>query len=174
MVDLALLRWTGRPAIPAPDWQDARARTGFFGWLRAVLGNGHYWLSLLHVMIIDFIIATITWTITITWVAVGLGGATYWFWDTFIPQGGRDFYLSLRLWPGAENPALLDNLLYLVVGIVFLAALPFVTRGLVSLHWVVARGLLGVMPGTPGISWQSHLGGFVGGVLAARYFGKRR
>lgn len=30
--------------------------------------------------------------------------------------------------------------------------------------------LLGVMPGQAGISWQAHLGGFIGGVLAARRF----
>jgi membrane associated rhomboid family serine protease len=27
--------------------------------------------------------------------------------------------------------------------------------------------LLGVLPGTPGVSWQAHLGGAVGGVLSA-------
>jgi membrane associated rhomboid family serine protease len=30
--------------------------------------------------------------------------------------------------------------------------------------------VLGMMPGTPGISWQAHIGGFLGGVLAARKF----
>lgn len=30
--------------------------------------------------------------------------------------------------------------------------------------------ILGVVPGTPGISWQAHLGGFLGGVVAARGF----
>ena len=30
--------------------------------------------------------------------------------------------------------------------------------------------VVGVLPGTPGISWQAHLGGFTAGVLAARYF----
>ena len=34
---------------------------------------------------------------------------------------------------------------------------------------VVWGGLvLGMMPGTPGISWQEHIGGFLGGVSAAR------
>ena len=33
--------------------------------------------------------------------------------------------------------------------------------------------LLGVMPGQPGISWQAHFGGFIGGVLAARRFRSR-
>jgi membrane associated rhomboid family serine protease len=39
---------------------------------------------------------------------------------------------------------------------------------LVTLVW--GSLVLGMMPGTPGISWQAHLGGFIGGVLAARSF----
>jgi membrane associated rhomboid family serine protease len=34
--------------------------------------------------------------------------------------------------------------------------------------------ILGVLPGQPGISWQSHLGGFVGGWFAARWLAPRR
>jgi membrane associated rhomboid family serine protease len=40
---------------------------------------------------------------------------------------------------------------------------------------VVWGGLVfGVMPGQPGISWQAHLGGFIGGVLAAKWLAPRR
>lgn len=145
-VNLALLEFAGRPRITRPDWQDARARTGFFGWLRATLGNGHYWLYLLHVMVVDFIITLVTWTITVTWVSIGLGGVTAWFWDGLFPEANRDFFVSRWLFErmGLEltDPALVENLLNLALGIVFLLTLPFVTRGLTSLHWLVARGLL--------------------------------
>lgn len=32
--------------------------------------------------------------------------------------------------------------------------------------------VFGVLPGTPGVSWQAHLGGFLGGALAARWFAR--
>jgi len=47
---------------------------------------------------------------------------------------------------------------------------------LLSLGVAVLWGgtVFGVLPGTPGISWQGHLGGFIGGVLAARRFRSSR
>jgi membrane associated rhomboid family serine protease len=40
---------------------------------------------------------------------------------------------------------------------------------------LVYGGLIwGVLPGAAGVSWQAHLGGAVGGVLAARYLHRRR
>jgi membrane associated rhomboid family serine protease len=42
---------------------------------------------------------------------------------------------------------------------------------LVTVLW---GGLVfGVLPGQPGISWQAHLGGFVGGALAAKWLAPR-
>jgi membrane associated rhomboid family serine protease len=42
---------------------------------------------------------------------------------------------------------------------------------LVTIAW---GGLvLGVLPGQPGISWQAHLGGFIGGALAAKWLAPR-
>jgi membrane associated rhomboid family serine protease len=43
---------------------------------------------------------------------------------------------------------------------------------LVTLVW--GSLVFGMIPGTPGISWQEHIGGFLGGVLAARSFGRVR
>jgi membrane associated rhomboid family serine protease len=33
--------------------------------------------------------------------------------------------------------------------------------------------LAGVLPGTPGVSWQGHLFGALGGAIAAWWFGRR-
>ena len=45
---------------------------------------------------------------------------------------------------------------------------------LLSLGVTAAWGglVFGVLPTVPGVSWQGHLGGFIGGVLAARAFRK--
>ena len=43
---------------------------------------------------------------------------------------------------------------------------------IVTLVW--GSLVLGMMPGAAGISWQAHVGGFLGGVLAARGFRVRR
>lgn len=147
VVELSLLEFAGRPRIPRPDWQDDRAKTGFFGWLRAVLGNGHYWLYLLHVMIVDFIVSTVTWSLMVTWVAISLGGVTGWIWELFLPSGG-DWYLFEWLseaggWQLPVEAAVLDSIAWFVLGVVFLLTLPFATRGLTSLHWLIARGMLG-------------------------------
>lgn len=93
-LELVRLEWAGRPRIARPDWQDARARQGFWGWLRSVVGNGHYWLYLLHTMVINFVVSVITWTFTVVWVSTALGGVTYWFWGVFLPQGDDNWYVS--------------------------------------------------------------------------------
>jgi signal transduction histidine kinase len=148
-VELGLLEWVGRPAIRRPDWNDRTARTGFFGWLRALFANGHYWLALLWSTIVDFIVTTVTFTLSVVWFSIALGGLTGWFWMWVLPNGDRDFFVShwffTRVLGWAENfdPLVADTALWFVVGLLFAATLPFVTRGLTWLHWGVARGLLG-------------------------------
>jgi len=149
MLELALLGWVGRPGIRRPDWNDRTAKTGFFGWLRALFGNGHYWLYLLWSMIVNFIVTTFSFTVAITWFATALGGVTGVFWMWAVPSGDRDFFVSSWVFgnvfgePLWLDPAVADTLLWFVVGLVFAATLPFVTRGLTWMHWGVARGLLG-------------------------------
>ena len=132
------------------DWNDARARTGFWGWLRSVLLNGHYWLALLHTAIVNFVASLITLD---DHAGVGLRSdsavATYWFWARFIPQPSRTLYISHWVFAGSGLVApntgndILDALFYLVLGVVFLLTLPFVTRGLTAMHWGIAVTMLG-------------------------------
>jgi signal transduction histidine kinase len=146
-VEIIRLRWAGQPDIVAPEW--TQHTPGFIGWLRATLGNGHYWLYLLYSLVVNFIVSTATWSIVVTWVATGFGGATYWFWDRFIPPGEGDIFISewvlfgLRGGPSSIDYWFIDSMVNLVVGVVFIALLPLVLRGLTRLHWRIANGMLG-------------------------------
>jgi signal transduction histidine kinase len=145
-LELVRLEWAGRPPIVRPTWD--QATPGFWGWLRSIFGNGHYWLYLLHTMIVNFIISTITWSIIITWVSTALGGVTYWFWNIFLPDNDHEWRLSNWLLDvlNVHKPSLgydvLDVIFYSIMGVVFLATLPFITRGLIVLHDLIARGTL--------------------------------
>lgn len=149
MLEVALLEWVGRPHIPRPDWNDRAAQAGFLGWLKALFGNGHYWLYLVWSMIVNFVVTLISFTIAVVWFATALGGLTGWIWMSFIPRDPDQFFVSTwvfeRLFgvtPSADV-LLVENLWWVVIGLIFTATLPFVTRGLTWLHWAVARGLLG-------------------------------
>lgn len=59
----------------------------------------------------------------------------------------------------------------------FILARGYYSRRLVDIAVALPAGalygfsmLLGLLPVYPGVSWQSHLGGAIGGVLTARYF----
>ncbi|MGA0566184.1 sensor histidine kinase [Rathayibacter sp. KR2-224] len=151
-VTLALLEAAGQPRIPRPAW-NRKVGTGYLGRVFGPFANGHYWLYLLDAMLVQIGLATVTWGILIAWVSTAFGGVTYWIWAPFIPRDGQTVWTSRVVWEWATHsnptfdPILGDAVLYGVTGIVFLFTLPFVTRGLVSVHWVVARGFLG--------SWQT-------------------
>lgn len=150
MFELARLRWAGQPSITPPQWLPrGEAATP----LRSLLGplvNGHYWLYLLHGMVVNFIVGLISWIVTVVWVTVALGGISYWFWGQFLPYDGQD------VWPGrtvldwllvdngiTADPRVVESVFQFIVGLIFLVTLPLITRGLTLLHQVIARGMLG-------------------------------
>jgi membrane associated rhomboid family serine protease len=78
--------------------------------------------------------------------------------------------------PGAVHPVAsvlaFGWLVYLLLRGVFSRRVGQVLLGLVLLL-VYGGLLLGVLPGQPGVSWQGHLFGAVGGGLAAWWWGVR-
>jgi signal transduction histidine kinase len=144
VVELARLDLAGMPAIERPVWQ--QKTPGFWGWLASMFGNGHYWLYLLHTMIVNFIVSIITWTITVAWVSTALGGVSFWFWQRFADMDGRSSYLSHWILGTATTDVVAESIVQFVIGLILLATLPFVTRGLTLAHWGIARGLLAAFP----------------------------
>lgn len=150
VADRFLLRLTGLPDIREPDWGVVpRGGGGWWTTLTRPLRNGHYWLSLVHGMIVNPIIATLSFAVTVTWLALSLGGLTYAFWGVFVDRLGDGSrwgrYVSEGLpWLfGGWDPFLVQLVLYLVAGVVAAVTLPWVVGGLARGHHAVATAMLG-------------------------------
>ena len=146
-LELVRLRGAGRPEIRRPNWNPHRV-TGFWANIFSTVLNPHYWLYLVHGLVVNIAVGVITWAISFTWVVTGLSGVTYWIYSRWIPTGDRGWRLYdwvrgsfFPSWNMDAQSA--DNLLYFVLGAIFLATLPFVTRGLTMVHYGIARGMLG-------------------------------
>ncbi|MFD6053119.1 sensor histidine kinase [Agromyces sp. NPDC060279] len=149
-LELVRLEWAGRPRIERPDWARDGREAGFWRAAFVPFVDGHYWLYVLHTLIINPIVSIFTWTVTVVWLAMALGGTTGWFWQRFIPESDRGFWLNEwlldRFFPGNDfsyDVVAGERLLEFVLGVVFLLTLPIVFRGLTLLHDAAARGLLG-------------------------------
>ena len=155
VADRFLLLLTGQPEIAEPEWnRDAPEATGFWVTLTRPIRNTHYWLYLVHGMIVNPIISTISFTLTVVWLSVGLGGLTYWFWGLFLPRNwsngdGSDgewghYVADFMPWLfGGWSSWAVEVALYLVAGIVFTFTMPWVLGGLARGHHAVAKGMLG-------------------------------
>ncbi|WBU39028.1 sensor histidine kinase [Homoserinibacter sp. YIM 151385] len=150
MLEILRLRASGRPRIEAPRWDRQAPGQGALAKTLAPLIDGHYWLYLLHGMIVAPIVGILSWTVVVSWLSVALFGTTYWMWQGLVGFDGRDGSLGAGLvdWlhlPGGETAIrTADSLLLLVIGLAALALLPFVTRGFTVMNWAIAQGMLGV------------------------------
>lgn len=149
-LELIRLGWAGRPPVARPNWARDGREAGF--WRAAFLPfvDGHYWLYVLHTLVVNPIVSIFSWTVTIVWLSVALAGTTGWIWQDSIPDEGREFWLvewlADRVFPGNDfsfDVVAGERILELVIGVIFLVTLPFVLRGLTLAHDGVARGMLG-------------------------------
>jgi signal transduction histidine kinase len=148
VADRGMLQLTSLRPIAEPEWNRDRPGTdGFWMTLTRPLRNAHYWLYLVHGMIVNPIISTISFAVTTVWLSVGLGGLTYWFWGAFIPRGGGEWghYVSDYLpWLfGSWDSWAVEVVLYLLAGIVFTFTMPWVLGALARGHHAIAAGMLG-------------------------------
>ena len=59
-------------------------RPGFVGFLRSGLLDGPGWRALAH-MVLSFLLSMLAFTLSVTFLAVGLGGISHWFWYRYLP-----------------------------------------------------------------------------------------
>lgn len=149
IADRSLLWLTGLPAVEEPEWnRDAPGSGGFWMSLTRPVRNAHYWVYLVHGMVVSPIISTISFVLTTVWLSVGLGGLTYWIWGAFIPRGDRGdwgrFVADALPWLfGGWASWPVEVVLYLIAGVIFTFTMPWVLGGLALAHHSVAKGMLG-------------------------------
>ena len=136
VLEVIRLSYTGFPEIQMPAWDRKARGSNALAKALAPLVDGHYWLYLLWSMVIGPLIGFVTWSITFAWTITAIAGTTYWAYGWVLPRNDSRFELLAS--------QLSATFVYLVFGLIALATLPFITRGLTALHWGIARGMLGV------------------------------
>ena len=76
----------GAPRSADPCGARDGREQGFWRSAFAPFIDGHYWLYVLHTLVINPIVSIVTWSITIAWTSVALAGTTGWIWQPFIPE----------------------------------------------------------------------------------------
>lgn len=111
------------------------------------------WLDLLFETVVAFPLRVFTFCVSITWIAAVLGGISWPLWGFFVPDGRYRFPGStIDALSGGAIPAdiahsfLLEALCYVAAGLVMLATLPPVLRGLARLDAAATSAGLGTGP----------------------------
>lgn len=136
-----------------------RSDEGLLGIAFAPLLHGgwdHLISNTFPLLILGFLLAlsgTRTFVITtaIIWIVGGLG--------TWVIAGSNEVHI------GASG-VVFGWLVFLIVRGVFARSLAQIALG-IAVFFAYGTVLLGVLPGDPGISWQGHLFGAIGGAVAA-------
>ncbi|WP_211223192.1 sensor histidine kinase [Propionicicella superfundia] len=146
-----MLRWTGLPDIPAPEWPSTASGTHWVTRLLAPLRSGRRWVYLIHQMLVGPILSIVSFSLTVIWWSVTLGGLTFWVWQGFLPDKDPD--ADWPRWIAEHWPLLagwssrgVETVLYLVGGAFFAITLPVVVGGLGRAHHAVAGAMLGRWP----------------------------
>jgi signal transduction histidine kinase len=147
VADRALLKLTGLPEIAEPTWPVDEPDASALMKLTTSMRSGRYWSYLLHQMFIAPILATVTFSLAITWAATTLGGLTFWLWAWSLPGKADTVGEWLARGLGlTANARVVEAVIYLIMGVVSGVTLPWVLRGLARVHHGVASVMLGRWP----------------------------
>ncbi|AZS36957.1 putative sensor histidine kinase NarS [Microbacterium lemovicicum] len=147
--DRFLLKLTGLRDIPEPEWsRDRPDQNGFWMTLTRPLRVAHYWAYLAHGMIVSPLLSIVSFTVTVTWISVAVGGLTSWVWLLIAPRGsggrwGRVVTDGIPGLVGGAAPVAVQILLSVIAGVIFAFTLPWVLRGLTIAHHSIAESMLG-------------------------------
>jgi signal transduction histidine kinase len=128
---------TGTP-LPQHHYRAPTGRTGLTRMLTP-LRDAQSWRDLIHA-VVSFPIRVAAFSLAVTWVIGGLGGALAVTWMWSLPYDDNDGGLFWLLTGNQSLP--LDIALNTVAGLILLATSPLVVRGLVAVRAGLARMLL--------------------------------
>ncbi|WP_051266119.1 sensor histidine kinase [Nakamurella lactea] len=115
-------------AAPTPKY--LRSDGGFVARARTTLTDSQSWWDIVHGLF-GFIIATVTFAVTLVWWSVAFGGLSWLVWG-WAPRLGDD-NASLPEVMGLGNSYLVELAFYTVLGLLFLITLPAVMR---AMAWI--------------------------------------
>lgn len=136
--------WVGLPRIARPHWRTIRSASPVRN-LGNCVRDPHRWAALLHAMLIQPVLAILSWSVTITWVSVVLAGFS------FGPINALFFGNSLKIFTPGDGSAVVNFIHRPEVGatvaaltaLLFLLSMPYVIALLVRMHGGVNRAMLG-------------------------------
>lgn len=135
----ARARAWGAPIAEAPP----RPRGRGLRWWLAPLSDARAWLDLLFETVFALPIRLFTFSVSLAWVAGGLGGITHFFWGAFVPDGGGNTVDWVVAWvtnsPVTDLGFAAEATFQFIVGIILLLTFPFVLHAMALLEIVSIR-----------------------------------
>jgi signal transduction histidine kinase len=133
-----LRTWLGRD-VATPSYKCPPPDAGFVRRSVTPLRDPQSWLDVVW-GVISFVTGTFVFVVTLAWWAAAANGLTYWFWERYLPDDGRDESLAELI--GFGDTRFADVALQTIIGLAALLTLPFVVRGMAMLHGGLAEAVL--------------------------------
>lgn len=128
----------GRVAGPV-RYRGAAPEDGWFRRTVRPLTDVQRWLDVVHALV-SFPLATVAFSVVVTWWATAVGSTTWFLWAWLIPDSPDDQDLPQLL--GLGDTYLVRTSFYLVLGLVALATLPVVVGLVARMRALLAEALL--------------------------------